>query len=106
MEQPTDSERGRSTKADLATRLALVRKEYFGEHGSPELARLLGMPLRTWLNYENGVIIPGDVLLRFIELTSVEPTWLLRGDGPRYRTSWQSEGDRHPALDPSFASDN
>jgi hypothetical protein len=71
--------------AELAKRLATVRKELFGEHGIPELARLLGLPTRTWINYELGVTIPGTELLRFVDLTSVEPAWLLKGKGPRYR---------------------
>jgi hypothetical protein len=72
-------------KEILAERLRLVRWDHFGEDGSPELARRLGLPAQTWLNYESGVTIPGTVLLSFIELTSVEPRWLLTGQGPRYR---------------------
>ena len=30
-------------------------------------------------------MIPGDVLLRYLELTGIEPGWLLRGAGPRFR---------------------
>ncbi len=70
---------------NLAERLRLIRRELSGEHGSPELARRLGLPAQTWFDDENGVSIPGTVLLRFIELTSVEPRWLLTGQGPRYR---------------------
>ena len=69
----------------LAARLRLIRTERFGEHGGAELARLLGLPAGTWANYERGVIIPGDVLLRFLTLTAAEPHWLLHGEGPKYR---------------------
>ena len=69
----------------IAARLRLIRTERFGEHGGSELARLPGLPARTWANYEGGVVIPGDVLLRFLELTPVEPHWLLHGAGPEYR---------------------
>jgi hypothetical protein len=51
------------------------------------LAEALGLPYRTWMNYEEGVNIPGLVLLRFIEVASVEPRWLLTGEGRRYRIS-------------------
>jgi hypothetical protein len=86
MEQPGDPARSRSVGAGLARRLAVVREESFGARGVDEVARLLEIPPRTWSNYEGGVIIPGLVLLRFIELTFVEPMWLLKGEGPRYRT--------------------
>ena len=72
-------------KSELASRLKEIRTERFGERGGPELARRLGLPIRTWYNYETGVTVPSEVLLRFIELTEVEPRWLLHGDGPRYR---------------------
>jgi hypothetical protein len=49
------------------------------------LARRLGLPARTWYNYETGVTVPAEVLLGFIEQTGVNPTWLLSGEGPRYR---------------------
>jgi hypothetical protein len=81
----------RSAKVAVAGRLAEVRREVFGEHGGPELARLLGLPYWTWRNYENGVTVPGEIVLRFIELTSVEPTWLLQGEGPKYRASHHHE---------------
>lgn len=69
----------------LAERLRTVRSELFGERGGPELARRLGIPIRTWYNYESGVTVPSEVLLRFIELTAVEPVWLLHGTGPKFR---------------------
>lgn len=79
---PPDRE---SLKATLAARLATVRRELYGDHGGPELARILGIPHRTWANYEAGVTIPGEVLLAFIETTGAEPLWLLSGFGPAYR---------------------
>jgi hypothetical protein len=73
-------------KYDLAERLREIRVELFGERGGSEMARRLGVPIRTWYNYESGVTVPAEVLLRFLELTSVEPQWLLRGRGERFRT--------------------
>lgn len=73
------------TKCELAERLREVRTEHYGERGGPELSRQLALPVRTWYNYEVGVTVPAEVLLRFVELTSVEPLWLLYGRGPKYR---------------------
>src|SRR3954451_23510233 len=68
----------------LAERIREVRLDLYGEHGSPMLAEGLGLPPRTWLNYEAGVTIPGLILLKFIRVTRVCPDWLLTGDGPKY----------------------
>jgi hypothetical protein len=79
-------------KLDLAERLAQLRLELFGDRGGPEMARRLGIPVRTWYNYEGGVTVPAEVVLKIIELTSVEPGWLLNGKGPKFRNP--SRGDR------------
>ena len=76
------------TKCSLAERLRTIRAELYGERGGPELARRLELPIRTWYNYEAGVTVPAEVVLRFVELTAVEPLWLLHGKGPKFR--------RHP----------
>ncbi|WP_406698970.1 hypothetical protein V5E97_08800 [Singulisphaera sp. Ch08] len=40
----------------------------------------------SWLNYEEiGEAMPAQILLRFIELTGVDPLWLMRGEGMKYR---------------------
>lgn len=86
------------TKHLLAKRLKEIRVDLFGEHGRPELARLLKIPGRTWYNYEMGVTVPAEVILRFIDLTSAEPKWLLSGRGERYRTHVPvAEGQQAPA---------
>jgi hypothetical protein len=69
----------------LARRLHAVRLDLYGAHGGPLLAEDLGIPTRTWVRYESGGPLPGLVLLRFIEITDVEPHWLLTGEGRRYR---------------------
>jgi hypothetical protein len=76
-----------NVKASLSRRLREIRQEMFGEHGGPELARRLSLPARTWYNYETGVTVPAEVLLGFIDETGVNPTWLLTGEGARYRHS-------------------
>jgi len=72
-------------KLQLAERLTALRSELFGERGGPEMARRLGIPVRTWYNYEGGVTVPAEVVLKIIELTSVEAGWLLHGEGPKFR---------------------
>jgi hypothetical protein len=57
------------------------------------MARRLGIPVRTWYNYEGGVTVPAEVILKIIELTSVEPAWLLHGEGPRFRTAQPQRQD-------------
>jgi hypothetical protein len=61
-----------------------VRAEFYGENGGPILAEALGLPFGTWRNYESGVTMPADVLLRFVELTGANPHWLLTGEGDRF----------------------
>jgi hypothetical protein len=72
-------------KCRLSERLHEIRVERYGERGGSEMARQLGLPVRTWYNYETGVTVPAEVLLKFMELTSVEPRWLLHGCGAKYR---------------------
>ena len=43
--------------------------EFYGDRGGPDLARTLGIPVRTWYNYENGVTVPAEIILRIVELT-------------------------------------
>jgi hypothetical protein len=72
-------------KSELAARLRQVRIALYGENGGPLLAQALEIPFRTLHAYENGRTIPGDDILRFIELTGVDPHWLLTGSGPQFR---------------------
>jgi transcriptional regulator with XRE-family HTH domain len=85
MTQPLDVPSRVVAKQELGGRLRQVRTELYGEDGGPELARLLGLPARTWANYEAGVTIPGEVLLALLDLTGVEPRWLLRGGNTMHR---------------------
>jgi phage repressor protein C with HTH and peptisase S24 domain len=82
-------------KLALAERLAALRLELFGDRGGPEMARRLGIPVRTWYNYEGGVTVPAEVVLKIIELTAVEASWLLHGEGPKFR---HSSGERGPTV--------
>jgi Bacteriophage CI repressor helix-turn-helix domain len=74
----------RVQQADLAQRVREVREDLYGEHGTQFLADALGLPLRTWVNYERGVTIPAEIILKLIVATGVSPQWLLTGQGPKY----------------------
>ncbi|WP_406695824.1 helix-turn-helix transcriptional regulator [Singulisphaera sp. Ch08] len=92
------------TKYSLAERLGRLRAELFGDRGGPELARRLGIPVRTWYNYEAGVTVPAEVVLRIIELTAVEPMWLLHGKGPKFRPKPIEDFDSLPHSERSVGS--
>jgi hypothetical protein len=66
----------------LAKRIREVREERFGED-IDALADQLEIPVGTWMNYEDGVVIPAEILLGFIEITRVHPHWLLTGKGDK-----------------------
>ncbi|WP_435017077.1 S24 family peptidase [Tundrisphaera sp. TA3] len=89
-------------KHGLSERLREIRTELFGERGGPDLARRLEIPVRTWYNYETGVTVPAEIILRIVELTSVEPIWLLRGEGPKFRArADESNPGSNPMLEES-----
>ena len=68
----------------LADRLREIRDDLYGEEGGQFLADALGIPLRTWLNYESGVIVPAYIVLLLIDMAGVNPHWLLTGQGEKY----------------------
>ena len=71
-------------QVDLAQRVREVREDMYGEYGAQFLADALDLPLRTWANYERGVVIPAVVILKLIDVTRVNPCWLLTGRGAKY----------------------
>jgi hypothetical protein len=74
-------------KWQLADRIRSIRTELYGERGLADLAKQIGVPVRTWYSYETGVTVPAEVLLRFIELTHVEPLWLQHGRGNKLQAT-------------------
>jgi hypothetical protein len=83
----------------VGMRLREIREGLYGAGGTAALAAALGVPEATWLNYERGVTIPGELLLEFIDLTGADPHWLLTGDGERTsaQRSWRgTKRVRHP----------
>jgi hypothetical protein len=82
-ESPMKRSKRQKIREALADRLREIRYERFGEAVDP-LAEALEVPAGTWMNYEEGVTIPAETLLLFIELTHADPHWLLTGEGDRY----------------------
>jgi hypothetical protein len=74
----------------IADRIIEVRRDLFGDAGIPAIAESMHLPERSWRNYEAGVVMSAPILLHFLDLTSVEPHWLLTGEGPKYGTSVSS----------------
>jgi hypothetical protein len=73
-------------KRALAERVREIREERYGEH-LEALADELEIPAPTWSNYEDGVTMPAEILLAFIDATQAHPRWLLTGQGDRYTSA-------------------
>jgi hypothetical protein len=76
----TMSREGTAQRIELIERVRAVRLERFGSD-IDLLATALGIPARTWTNYEAGVVMPAEVMLGFLALTGASPEWLLTGRG-------------------------
>ena len=85
MARTKTSDKSVTIKLAIARRLAALRSELYGEHGGRAMATGLGIPIRTWYHYERGVTVPAETILKLIEITSVEPLWLLHGTEPKFR---------------------
>jgi hypothetical protein len=86
MNEPSKSSDWQVIKFGLARRVREVREDLYGLHGGPLLAEKMSIPFRTWYNYESGCTIPAQTILRFIEVTEVNPHWLLTGEGERFHS--------------------
>ncbi len=76
-------------RMELAARLREIRTNQFGhsETAVTILADQLGIPEQTWMNFEDGVTMPAEILLHLLTLTGVNSHWLLTGTGDRYARS-------------------
>jgi hypothetical protein len=77
-------------KLGIAHRVRQIREELYGENGIEVMAKIFDVPVRTWLNFEQGVMMRADILLEFLVVTGVAPNWLLTGEGERLT------GEGHP----------
>jgi hypothetical protein len=87
----------------LAERVREIRRELYGEWGAPLLAEELGLAVCTWLDYESGALMPATVILGFIEITGVDPRWLLTGEGDAMRHPPAMRTGPHPGPPPRVA---
>jgi DNA-binding transcriptional regulator YiaG len=71
-----------------AERIRAIRLERFGQDVAA-LATVLNIPERTWLNYEQGVVMPAHVMLGFLVICEVDPGWMLNGRKRQMRPSPQ-----------------
>jgi hypothetical protein len=71
----------RRKQPELALRLREVRQDLYGEYGAQFLADALEIQVETWLNYESGVTMPAQIVLKLIDVARVNPHWLLTGQG-------------------------
>ncbi len=81
---------------DFAGRLGSLREAAYGKHGRSAFARALGIPLTSYLNFENGRVPPMDIIVKMMALTRVNPRWLVHGEGPQYLPK---EAELAPAED-------
>jgi hypothetical protein len=84
MKKPLRKSGWQLLKMGLAHRVREIRIDLYGLNGGPLLAEALGIPFRTWHNYEIGCTIPAHTILRLIEVTGAHPHWLLTGKGERF----------------------
>jgi hypothetical protein len=63
---------------EIIERVRAIRQERFGQDVA-SLAEELNVPTRTWLNYEEGVTMPGVTMLGFLVTCEADPFWVLNG---------------------------
>lgn len=70
----------------LACRIREIREEFYGKDAAAiaALAREMGLPPRTWENFERGVTMPAEILLRLLSVTGMGLDEL-RGERSRHR---------------------
>ncbi len=75
-----------SSSAQLGQRLREIRTDLYGDDvsGLEAVANALSLPEKTWVNFERGVTMPAPLLLQFLVITEVNPSWLMNGSGPRF----------------------
>ena len=61
-------------------RICWVRRRSYG-NDIPRLALDLGVSVQSWMDYEQGEIMPGHVMRDFSDLTGISLAWLLEDEG-------------------------
>jgi len=75
---------GRPFNLELGARLRKVGNELHGKEGTQIVASLMGIPVRTLGNFEQGIALPAEILLGFIAATGANPEWLRTGKGAMF----------------------
>ena len=65
----------------ICERLIEIRRKRYGERGKSAFARDLGIPVTSYVHYENGRLPPADLLVKIAQVGEVSLDWLLTGDG-------------------------
>jgi hypothetical protein len=68
----------------VGARLREIRCDWNGDDGAQFFADSLGIPMGTWLNYESGITVPGEIILNLLVTTRVTSQWLLSEQGAKY----------------------
>lgn len=89
----------RNLRMQVGRRFSQFRALLFGERGGAGLGRSLGVPTRTIYNYEGGVTMPAEVMLKTIA-AGASPLWMLTGEGEPLLTAeqWEALGFSRDVL--------
>ncbi len=82
----------------LAQRIRELRRRHFGASGKAAFAQKLGLALEDYAKFEEGVVPPGDVLVRICETTGEDLQWLLTGEAARGAVVISGARHRHRDL--------
>ena len=78
-----------------AARIRWLREKHFPGHGGKtQFARGLGIRLTSYVRYEQDVVPGSDIVVKMMDLTRVNPRWLINGSGPRYMPAYPDAGPR------------
>ena len=75
----------------ICARLTEVRIHRYGDRGRSAFARELGVPVSSYVIYEQNRIPPVELLIRAAELGGVNLEWLLTGNGDREAVTRQDQ---------------
>lgn len=87
-----------SPEQALARRIRELRRRHFGPQGKELFATRLGLSLEEYGRFEQGVVPPGEVMVRMCEATGEDLQWLLTGVAARRTMVIAGTRGRHQDL--------